>query len=292
MPGPPRGGGYFSERRDQAETGERATHGPQRRHDMKVAFTGKGGVGKTTTAAMLCRLYELDEQPILAVDADPDANLADTLGFPLENAPEPISGLKDLIHERTESKPGAFGGMFKLNPRVDDIPDKYCVKRGSLRLINMGTMDTAGKGCMCPESAFLKALMSHLMFREQDKLVMDMEAGIEHLGRGTATVVDAMIIVVQPDHKGVDTARRIVKLWNQLGSDKKVCYVGNAARDERDAQFLRDNLTDYPVLAVLPYSENVRVAGRERKPPFVGADDLLEPVRKFRENLEAFISGS
>lgn len=241
---------------------------------------------------MLCRLYELDGAPILAVDADPDANLADTLGFPPDNAPEPISALKDLIHERTESKPGAYGGMFKLNPRVDDIPERYCVKRGSLRLINMGTLDTAGKGCMCPESAFLKALMTHLMFQERDKLVMDMEAGIEHLGRGTATVVDAMIIVVQPDHKGVDTARRIVKLWTQLGSGKKVCYLGNAARDESDAQFLRDNLTDYPVLGVLPYSEDTRVAGRERRPPFEGADDLLEPVRQFRAALEAFVSGS
>lgn len=259
---------------------------------MKVAFTGKGGVGKTTTAAMLCRLYELDNEPVLAVDADPDANLADTLGFPPEQYPEPISALKDLIHERTESQPGAYGGMFKLNPRVDDIPETYCVKRGSLRLINMGTMDTAGKGCMCPESAFLKALMTHLMFREQDKLIMDMEAGIEHLGRGTATVVDAMIIVVQPDHKGVDTARRIVKLWTQLGSDKKVCYVGNAARDESDAAFLRDKLSDYPLLGVLPYTESVRVAGRERRPPFDTGEELLQPMRELRTRLEAFISGS
>ena len=259
---------------------------------MKVAFTGKGGVGKTTTAAMLCRLYELDNEPVLAVDADPDANLADTLGFAPGQYPAPISGLKDLIHERTESKPGAYGGMFKLNPRVDDIPETYCVKRGTLRLMNMGTMDTAGKGCMCPESAFLKALMTHLMFREQDKLIMDMEAGIEHLGRGTATVVDAMIIVVQPDHKGVDTDRRIVNLWTQLGSEKKVCYVGNAARDEKDAEFLRESLKDYPLLAVLPYDESVRVAGRERRPPFEAGGALLEPVREFRKKLEAFISGS
>ena len=259
---------------------------------MKVAFTGKGGVGKTTTAAMLCRLYELDGERVFAIDADPDANLADTLGFAPDQAPEPISGLKALIHERTESKPGSFGQIFKLNPRVDDIPADYCITRGSLRVMNMGTLDVAGKGCMCPESAFLKALMTHLMFQEKDRLILDMEAGIEHLGRGTATMVDAMIIVVQPDHKGVDTARRIVKLWTGLGSDKKVCYVGNAARDEADAQFLRDNLDDYPLLGVLPYSESVRVAGRDRKPPFEDNEDLLEPVKAFRRALEDFISES
>jgi CO dehydrogenase maturation factor len=251
---------------------------------MKIAITGKGGVGKTTFCSMLCHLYELDGVETLAVDADPDANLASTLGFPKEQHPSPISGLKELIAERTGTRPGEFGGIFKLNPKVDDIPEKYCLKRGSLSLIVMGTVEKGGAGCVCPASAFLRALVSHMVFQGDQHLVMDMEAGLEHLGRGTTRMMDALVVVVRPDAKSVDTARRIVPLWADLGN-KNILIVGNEARDESDVAFIESELDGYPILGILPESAGIRGAGRADRPPF---DDLeiIGEMRKIRTRLE------
>lgn len=241
-------------------------------------------MGKTTFSALLCHSYELDNVNVFAVDADPDANLASTLGFPLEQHPAAISELKDLIHERTGAKPGTFGGVFKLNPKVDDIPEKYCVRRGTLSLILMGTVDTGGKGCICPESAFLKALMNHISFQKGTKLIMDMEAGLEHLGRGTTMNMDALVVIVRPDAKSVETAKRIIPLWKDLG-DKKLFFVGNEARSEADADFLKKSLSEFPLLGVLPESELVRTNGRENRPPFEDAV-MMDAVRSVRKRLE------
>lgn len=255
---------------------------------MKIAVTGKGGVGKTTFSAMLCRLYELDGVEVLAVDADPDSNLAATLGFPSEKRPTPISELKELIAERTGAQPGTFGGIFKLNPKVDDIPEKYCLRRGSLSLIAMGTVEKGGSGCICPESTFLKALTSHLVFKKDQHLVMDMEAGLEHLGRGTARMMDALAAVVRPDSKSVETARRIAPLWADLGN-KKIFFVGNEARDAADMEYLKSELTEYPLLGVLPESERIRTAGRENRAPF-DDDEVMAEMRRIRTRLEEEIS--
>jgi len=252
---------------------------------MKIAVTGKGGVGKTTFSALLCRLYEQEGVGVLAVDADPDSNLASTLGFPADQHPIPVSELKELIHERTGVQPGSWGGVFKLNPKVDDIPDQYCLRRGSLSLIVMGKVEKGGKGCVCPESAFLKALMTHMVFQQGQHLIMDMEAGLEHLGRGTAQGVDALVVIVRPDSKSIETARRIVPLWRDLG-DRKLFFVGNEARDAGDVDFIKAALSDYPLLGVLPESETIRSAARDGVTPF---DDefIMNEVRRIRVRLEA-----
>ncbi len=251
---------------------------------MKIAVSGKGGVGKTTFSALLCNEYEKEGTVVLAVDADPDANLAGTLGFTADQAPTPISSLKELIEERTGAKTGAWGGYFKLNPKVDDIPGQFCVKRGSLSLMLLGTVENAGHGCICPESAFLKALMLHIVFNENQHLIMDMEAGLEHLGRGTATAVDAIVVVVRPDMKSLETARRIVPLCKELGI-AKLFYVGNEAQDEKDVEFLEKNLNDHPLLGVIPASAEVRDSGREGRGPF-GDEKVNEEVKKIRKRLE------
>lgn len=251
---------------------------------MKIAVTGKGGVGKTTFSALLCGMYESEGISVLAVDADPDANLAVTLGIPEEQAPQSISGLKELIAERTGSQPGAWGGMFKLNPKVDDIPEAYCARRGSLSLMALGTVEKGGKGCICPESAFLKALMAHMVFNDNQHLIMDMEAGLEHLGRGTASGVDALVVVVRPDIKSIETAGRIIPLSKDLKM-KRVFFVGNEIRGAEDEKFLREKLDGLDVIGMIPASEEVRNSGRESRAPS-GDPAVNEELKKIRRRLE------
>ncbi|MDX1378848.1 MAG: ArsA-related P-loop ATPase, partial [Anaerolineales bacterium] len=160
---------------------------------MKIAITGKGGVGKTTVTALLAQTYADASRDVLAVDADPSPCLAGALGFPTElrERLHPISEMDALIEERTGAKPGTVGGFFTLNPRVDDIPERFSVIHRGVRLLEMGAVDLGGSGCICPESAMLKALFTHLLFQEDDILLLDMYAGVEHLGRATVDFVDA-----------------------------------------------------------------------------------------------------
>jgi len=164
---------------------------------MKLAISGKGGVGKTTFAALLARSLEKQGKHVLAIDADPDANFAAALGIEDSDKITPISEMKDLVSERTGAKPGTIGGFFKLNPKVDDLPDALSVKMGNIKLMRLGGVPKGGGGCICPESTLLKALVMHIVLARDEVVVLDMEAGIEHLGRATAQAVDKLIIVVE-----------------------------------------------------------------------------------------------
>jgi len=176
---------------------------------MKLAIVGKGGAGKTTLAAALARRMAGQGRSVVAVDADPDGNLASALGVPEDALPEPIAGMRDLILQRTEADDRRAGAMFKLNPKVDDLPEQFSVDAQGVRLLVLGTVNSGGKGCMCPEGALLKALMQHLLLRTCDEVILDMEAGLEHMGRASARGVDALIAVVEPGMRSVQTARRI-----------------------------------------------------------------------------------
>lgn len=178
---------------------------------MKIAITGKGGVGKTTFSSMLSRTFADEGYRVVAVDADPDANLGLALGFPTEISESitPISEMKKLVSERTGAEAQSFGKMFKMNPKVDDIPDLYCKEYNNVRLLTLGTVDSGGSGCVCPEHVLLKRLCSHLILQNKDVVIMDMEAGIEHLGRGTAQGVDAFIVVVEPGERSLQTYRKV-----------------------------------------------------------------------------------
>jgi len=192
---------------------------------MKLAVAGKGGVGKTTLAALLAQVYADKGRDVLAVDADPSPCLAGALGFPPDMLEElcPISEMDDLIHERTGAKPGTVGGFFTLNPRVDDIPDRFSVKHRGVRLLEMGSVDIGGLGCICPESALLKTLFNHLLFRKDDVLILDMYAGVEHLGRATVDFVDALLVVAEPTRRSVGTVKQIKKLeWHMILLPKNI----------------------------------------------------------------------
>ena len=220
---------------------------------MKVAFSGKGGVGKTTVASALCLHLAGKGIPVLAVDADTNPNLAGALGF--EQEVTPVSEMKKLMRERTEADP-ANPGIFKLNPRVDDIPAKYALRRGNLTLVVMGSVDKGGKGCACPENTFLRELMSHLVIRENEWVVMDMEAGVEHLGRATAKAVDAMVVVAEPTPRAALTAQRIMKLCADIGV-RRIGGVGNKVRGEADVEFLKERFAPAPLIGWLPFKDRI-----------------------------------
>ncbi len=222
---------------------------------MKIAVSGKGGVGKTTLVLLLARYFKDRDTGVILVDADPDGNLATGLGVDPASV-IPISAMKELITERTGARPGTSGGFFKLNPRVDDLPDTVAVKKDGIRLLVMGTVRRGGGGCVCPESALVRALLQHLVLERDDVVIMDMEAGIEHLGRGTAQAVDILIVVVEPGRRSIETANRVRTLAAEIGLSK-IAVVGNKVRDERDERFLRDAMPGFDFLGFIPYSEAV-----------------------------------
>jgi len=230
---------------------------------MKFAISGKGGVGKTTLAALLAQAYADEGRDVMAVDADPSPCLAGALGFPEEKLDQlkPIAEMDRLIEERTGAKPGTVGGFFTLNPRVDDIPERFSVEHRGVRLLEMGSVDMGGSGCICPESAMLKTLFTHLMFRDEEVLIMDMYAGVEHLGRATVDFVDSMIIVVEPTRRSLGTARQIKKLANDIGLER-LWLVGNKVRNEDESQFLETQSPGIPILGFLPADMGVQEADR------------------------------
>ena len=222
---------------------------------MKLAVAGKGGVGKTTLVALLAREAATRGYRVLVVDADPDANLATTLGFPDPVAP--LSEEKELIAERAGT-----GGLVKLNPTVDDIPDRYAVERDGIRLLVLGGIHQGGGGCACPAYTLLKTLLQHLLVQRSELVLADMEAGIEHLGRGAVEAVDALLVVIEADWRSLETAQRTLRLARQIGIEK-ILAVANKVRDEEEKSEIERGLPDeVPLAGSIPYLEALRTAAR------------------------------
>jgi CO dehydrogenase maturation factor len=259
---------------------------------MKIAISGKGGVGKTTLAALLAQAYADAGRDVLAVDADPAPCLAGALGFPAElrDGLQPIAAMDALIEERTGARPGTVGGFFTLNPRVDDLPERFSARHRGVRLLEMGGVEQGGSGCICPESAMLRTLFTHLLFRQDDVLILDMYAGVEHLGRATADFVDAMLIVVEPTRRSLGTARQIQKLAADIGVHR-LWLVGNKVRSDEEEVFIEDESPGIPLLGVLPADLTVQEADRLGIPVYDHVPALRDAAGEMARALEGLIAG-
>jgi len=252
---------------------------------MKIAISGKGGVGKTTFASFLIRALADQGKKVLAIDADPDANLAQALGVKGTEEIVPISAMKELIEERTETKIGTMGSFFKLNPKVDDLPEKLSIKVDGIKLMVLGGVKKGGSGCICPESTLLKNLVMHIILARDEVIVLDMEAGLEHLGRGTAMSVDRLIVVVEPGRRSIETAHQIRKLADDLGLGH-LNLIGNKIRSEKDKEFLLANMQDFQFLGFIPFRNDIIEADLEGLPPFEKDQQGLMTVKEMIEKWE------
>jgi CO dehydrogenase maturation factor len=244
---------------------------------MKLAITGKGGVGKSTLAAMLTLLLTRKGVKVLALDADPDANLAGSLGISMEEQKSivPIAEQTRLIEERTGAQVRRYGQMFKLNPTVDDIAGSYGFNKDGYSLLVLGAVDQGGGGCGCPEGVLIRALVSDMVLNKSEALIMDMEAGVEHLGRATARGVDCMLIVVEPGQRSVDCAKRIIRMAHEIGL-RNLQMVANKVASADEEAFIRQALPELPLLGVVPFDKSFGEADRKGCAPL----DLLSPALK------------
>lgn len=252
---------------------------------MKIAVTGKGGVGKTTFAATLARLYAEEGRHVLAADVDPDANLGLALGFSEEELDTivPISKMRKLVEERTGAGPD--NQYYKINPKVDDIPDAYGKVCNGVKLLVLGTVETGGAGCVCPEHVMLRRIINNLVLHRGDVVVLDMEAGLEHMGRGTTEGMDQFIVVIEPGSRSVQTYKNVKRLASDLGV-AQVKVVANKVRNEEDEEFIRSRIPAEDLLGMLHYNTEVIDADRQGKSPYDFSQTVTAEITKIKEKID------
>src|SRR3989304_833455 len=247
---------------------------------IKIAISGKGGGGKTTLAGTLSRLLARKGYDVLAIDADPSMNLASALG--IRNPPKPLTEFRELIDERA----GGPAGVFRLNPEVDDIVEKFgVIGPDNVKLLVLGTVERGGSGCMCPASSFLKALLRHVILKTNSVVILDMEAGVEHLGRGTTKGIDIMLIVVEPGARSIETAVRIVELASQIGINRFGAVVNKAHGVSKE---IEDKLSEHgiEVIGTIPYDTTLIQADMDGIAPIDKGGAAVEAIKEILENLQ------
>lgn len=253
---------------------------------MKIAITGKGGVGKTTLASLLSHLFSAEGKRVIAVDADPDANLASALGISRVEAEKikPIADMAEIIEERTGVKLGTMGGIFKLNPRVDDLPEGIGYKFNGITLLIMGKSRPASSGCYCPENVLLRRLLRHLVVERTEVVIVDMEAGIEHLTRGTAESVDAFIVVVEPGQRSIQTAKTVSEMAEGLGV-KKVFVVANKIRSKEDLDFIKDSIKGMELIGSIRFNDAIMGADIKGFSPYSYSPETVSEVEEIKKKI-------
>lgn len=244
---------------------------------MKFAITGKGGTGKTTIAGILAHFFNNAGYKVLAVDSDPDSNLASAIGVPVELASSiiPISEQRRLIKERTGAQPRQFGQLFKLNPTVNDIPDEFCINFDGIKLLVMGAIRKAGSGCACPENVLLRSLLSEIILNRDEVVIVDMEAGIEHLGRATARSIDKMLIIVEPSSRSIDTAKTIMKLAKEIGIHS-FGIISNKIQDKNQKEWIKAQFQQNIILGMISYNDIIRDSDLLQQPLIKLIDENLK----------------
>ncbi len=231
---------------------------------MKIALAGKGGVGKTTLTSLLAHHFAANGRHVLAIDGDPSPCLGPALGFSDQQLADlrPIGEMRELIAERTGSDPKkSAGGFFKLNPKVSDLPDRFSISQGNIEMLMLGAVEQGGSGCICPSSALLKQLVNHVIVQRDGVVLLDLYAGVEHLGRGTAESVDALLVVAEPTKRSMGTARQVESLAKDLGIEN-IYLVGNKAQSKADEAFFREVGEGFNLVGCMPSTPEVRVADR------------------------------
>jgi len=244
---------------------------------MKYAVTGKGGTGKTTIAGILAHLFTEDGYQVLAVDADPDANLASAIGIPADDLDSitPISKQSKLVTERTGAKPQEYGQLFRLNPRVSDIPDAFCLEHKGIKLLVLGAVQKGGAGCACPENVLLRSLLSEIVLNRDEVVIVDMEAGIEHLGRATSRSIDKMLIVVESGSRSISTAKSIMRLAQDI-EIKSFGIIGNKVQDKTQENWIRSQFPQDLMQGMISYHDIIRESDQSQRPLFELKDESLK----------------
>ncbi len=247
---------------------------------MKIAVSGKGGAGKTTIAAFLIQALADRDRQVLAIDADPSPHLARALDFPQAEEIRPIAEMRDLIQERSERD----GPFYRLNPKVSDLPERFMRQKGNIKLMVLGAIQQGGAGCACADNAVLRTLLNILLLSPNEDIVIDMEAGVEHLGRGTIASVDHLLIVIQPYRGSLETASKILA----LGKDLKINHLGivaNQVHGLEDLNYIQDYSGVKPI-GVFPDSDEVREAERTGAPIYNADSTFGKSARDLLNILE------
>jgi CO dehydrogenase maturation factor len=256
---------------------------------IKIAIGGKGGVGKTTVCAVLAQLFAESGFDVLAIDADPDANLASALGVASEQSPEPLINMKDLIAERTGTGKDAIGAYFRLNPKVSDLPEKYWHESNGLKLLVLGAITQAGSGCACPEGAFLKALLRHTILQRQEMVLVDLAAGVEFMGRASVQGIDALVLVVEPGGRSIETANNMAKMGRELGIEC-VAAIANKITEASQTKVIQSQLQNVNLLGNLQYSRSLQQADLGRAPVFGADAEVMSELKQVKDKLIELVS--
>jgi len=257
-------------------------------HGAKIAIGGKGGVGKTTVSAILAQLFAEDGYNVLAIDADPDVNLASAFGIPHEQSPQPLIEMKKLIAERTGTGKDTLGAYFKLNPKVSDVPEEYWIEAKGLKLLVLGAITQAGAGCACPEGAFLKALLTHTILQRQEVVLVDLAAGVEFMGRASVQGIDALVVVVEPGARSIETANNMARMARKLGIGC-VGAIANKVVDSSQSEVIKSHLNDAVLLGTLGYSRPLQEADLKRTPVFEADRAVTQELRRAQHKLAELI---